>query len=121
MTLRFPERSSLSQEGRKMADVEDPFKDQNKFPTFPVAASQSPIVNPFDPINEESAKSSKIQEHEKRITELENKVTALESKSSVTAASAPPQGEPEHAKILREHGGLESNIPVNHHYWRIRP
>ena len=29
--------------------------------------------------------------------------------------------ESEHAKILREHGGQESNIPINHHYWRIRP
>lgn len=29
--------------------------------------------------------------------------------------------ESEHAKILREHGGLESNIPVGHYYWTIRP
>jgi len=29
--------------------------------------------------------------------------------------------ESEHAKILKEHGGLESNIPINHRYWRIRP
>lgn len=29
--------------------------------------------------------------------------------------------ESEHAKIFREHGGLESNIPVHHHYWKIRP
>lgn len=29
--------------------------------------------------------------------------------------------ESEHAKILREHGYLESNIPIHHHYWRIRP
>ncbi len=29
--------------------------------------------------------------------------------------------EPEHSRILREHGGLESNIPIHHRYWRIRP
>ena len=29
--------------------------------------------------------------------------------------------ESEHARILREHGGLESNIPHNHVSWRIRP
>ena len=28
----------------------------------------------------------------------------------------------EHEKILREHGYLESNIPLNHpRYWKIRP
>lgn len=27
----------------------------------------------------------------------------------------------EYAKILRAHGGLESNIPINHKYWKIRP
>jgi hypothetical protein len=31
------------------------------------------------------------------------------------------KNESEHAKILREHGGLESNIPVNHLYWQTRP
>lgn len=25
------------------------------------------------------------------------------------------------AKILKEHDGLESNISVNHPYWKIRP
>lgn len=25
------------------------------------------------------------------------------------------------AKILKEHGGLEAQIPINHPYWRIRP
>ena len=24
-------------------------------------------------------------------------------------------------KILKEHGGLESHIPLNHPYWKIRP
>lgn len=32
-----------------------------------------------------------------------------------------PKNESEHARILREHGGLESNISVRSHYWRIRP
>lgn len=27
----------------------------------------------------------------------------------------------EYQKILREHGGLESNIPIKHRYWQIRP
>lgn len=32
-----------------------------------------------------------------------------------------PPNESEHARILREHGGLESNIGIRHHYWKIRP
>ena len=24
-------------------------------------------------------------------------------------------------RILKEHGGLESHIPINHPYWKIRP
>jgi hypothetical protein len=31
------------------------------------------------------------------------------------------EGESEHAKILRAYGGLESNIPIDNQYWRIRP
>jgi hypothetical protein len=29
--------------------------------------------------------------------------------------------EPTYARILREHGYMESNIPLNSEYWRIRP
>lgn len=29
--------------------------------------------------------------------------------------------EPLYATILKDYGGLESNIPVNHQYWQIRP
>lgn len=24
-------------------------------------------------------------------------------------------------KVLEEHGGLESHIPINHPYWKLRP
>lgn len=33
----------------------------------------------------------------------------------------PKKEEPEYMRILREHGYLESNIPLNNIYWRIRP
>jgi len=29
--------------------------------------------------------------------------------------------EEEYQKILREHGGMESNIPMNSPYWKLRP
>lgn len=32
-----------------------------------------------------------------------------------------PKDELEYQKILREHGGQESNIPIISPYWRLRP
>ena len=29
--------------------------------------------------------------------------------------------ESSHAKILKSYGGVESNIPINHGYWKLRP
>ncbi len=29
--------------------------------------------------------------------------------------------EPEYMRILRECGGVESNVPINSPYWRLRP
>jgi hypothetical protein len=29
--------------------------------------------------------------------------------------------EPEYARILRECGGIESNVPLNSPYWTLRP
>ena len=41
----------------------------------------------------------------------------------LTARDKPEESKPKslHAAILEEYGGLESNIPVNHQYWQIRP
>ncbi len=41
----------------------------------------------------------------------------------VVARDKPEELKPKslHAAILEEYGGLESNIPVNHQYWQIRP
>ena len=46
-------------------------------------------------------------------------VVPLDTK--VPESLVPIPEESEHAKILREHGYLESNIPIRHHYWKIRP
>ncbi len=32
-----------------------------------------------------------------------------------------PKVELEYQKILRENGGLESNVPINSPYWNLRP
>ena len=33
----------------------------------------------------------------------------------------PVEEKPEYMKILEEYGGLESNVPINSPYWRLRP
>lgn len=40
---------------------------------------------------------------------------------NVPVSLVPIPEEPPHSKILREYDGLESNIPIHHYYWRIRP
>jgi hypothetical protein len=39
----------------------------------------------------------------------------------VEEPSQPPEGEKEYQRILREAGGLESNVPIHSSYWSIRP
>ncbi len=61
-------------------------------------------LNPFD------AKDKLTKEEKaKEVVELED-MKAL-----------PSPKEPEYIKALREYGGLESNIPINHPYWKMRP
>lgn len=40
---------------------------------------------------------------------------------SVKTVEEPVKEELEYQKILREYGGIESNIPINSPYWRLRP
>lgn len=58
------------------------------------------INNPFQ---------SKVKQ-EKEVAELERMNSIDEIKKNF-----------DHKRVLTEHGGLESNIPINHPYWRYRP
>jgi hypothetical protein len=68
------------------------------------------IDNPFGP---SFAQEFKRPEHKK---EEPKKVVVIKAAEVVI-----PKNESEHARILREHGGIESNISIRSHYWRIRP
>lgn len=57
-------------------------------------------------------------ENEKAKELIREDIVNLQDKQKQLAEEA--KVESEEAKILREHGGLESNIPINHPYWRLR-
>ncbi len=76
--------------------------------------------NPF----EKSDSSPEVLPSDKEEPLVETTFTPAEPKVEVISVEEPKvvfHPEPEHSKILREHGGMESNIPVGHLYWRIRP
>jgi len=76
-------------------------------------------VNPF-----EKSDSSPEALSPKEEPLVETTFTSVEPKVEVAPAEETKvafHSEPEHSKILREHGGMESNIPIGHLYWRIRP
>jgi hypothetical protein len=68
------------------------------------------MANPFAP------KQSPFPHESKSETVKDNEVKELEEMEKLE-----PPPEPEYMKILREHGGLESNIGINHPYWKLRP
>lgn len=62
-------------------------------------------------------KEIKFPEIVKEVEKKEEVVKAVEEKEEIKT----PKREPSpREKILREHGMLESNIPVNHPYWKMK-
>jgi len=55
---------------------------------------------------------AKLAVYRDDIAKLEGEITKLVEEAKV---------EPRYIQILREYGGLESNVPLTSEYWRLRP
>lgn len=76
------------------------------------------IDNPFGtPSNIPFFKKDESKKEKIKIREVKTEEVNLEDEINQERI----KNEPEYAKILREHGGLESNIGIGHKYWKIRP
>lgn len=89
-------------------------------PVKEVIPPQKPYPRPFT--EDHPNKATAIVEREKEHMAAEGIELPKHSSKPIPKAVAKVRKEfnSERAKILKEYGGLESNIPINHAYWTMR-